>query len=279
MKTGFIGAGKVGFSLGRYLISNGVCVTGYYSKSPKSAKSAADFTNTKTYSSLKNILKDSDTLFITVPDAVIGEVWEHMKNLDIKNKKICHCSGSISSAAFFDAENRGAFAYSIHPLCAVSDKYSSWRNLKAAMFTIEGSQKYLYKMQELFKSFGNEVIIINTVKKPLYHAGAVTASNLIIALLDLSREIFGQCGFDEKNAQKAVLSLFKGNADNIVNFGLVNSLTGPIERNDVKTVEHHLENLNSSQSEIYRLLSQRLIELAQKKHIERNYDKLKEVLK
>ena len=68
MRAGFIGAGKVGFSLGKYLKENGVEITGYFSKSPESAKSAADFTNTKLYKSIENILSDSDTLFITVPE-------------------------------------------------------------------------------------------------------------------------------------------------------------------------------------------------------------------
>ena len=34
MRAGFIGAGKVGFSLGKYLKENGVEITGYFSKSP-----------------------------------------------------------------------------------------------------------------------------------------------------------------------------------------------------------------------------------------------------
>ena len=81
MKAGFIGAGKVGFSLGKYLVSNGVAVTGYYSKSLKSAEEAADFTKTKTYNSIASILKDSDTIFVTVPDGIIKkygiicEIW------------------------------------------------------------------------------------------------------------------------------------------------------------------------------------------------------------
>lgn len=94
-------SGEVGFSLGKYLKENGVEITGYFSKSPESAKSAADFTNTKLYKSIENILSDSDTLFITVPDGQISKVWDYMKNLDIKNKNICHCSGSISSTVFF----------------------------------------------------------------------------------------------------------------------------------------------------------------------------------
>lgn len=281
MKIGFIGAGKVGFSLGKYFISNGISVTGYYSRSPKSAKSAAEFTNSRMYSSLTDILKDSDTLFLTVPDDVIGMVWEHIKNLDVRNKKICHCSGSISSAAFFDAENKGAFAYSIHPLCAVSDKYNSWQDLKNTVFTIEGSEQYLTKMRDLFADFGNETVIINTEDKALYHAGTVMASNLVIALLSMSEDVLKQCGFSAENARKALLPLFKVNAENIVKNGLEKALTGPIERNDVQTVRHHLESLDKdlTKREVYRLLSLELTKIAQEKHWQRNYTQMKEVLK
>lgn len=281
MKIGFIGAGKVGFSLGKYFISNGISVTGYYSRSPKSAKSAAEFTNSRMYSSLTDILKDSDTLFLTVPDDVIGMVWEHIKNLDVRNKKICHCSGSISSAAFFDAENKGAFAYSIHPLCAVSDKYNSWRDLKNTVFTIEGSEQYLTKMRNLFASFGNETVVINTKDKALYHAGAVLASNLVIALLSMSEDVLKQCGFSAESARKALLPLFKVNAENIVQNGPEKALTGPVERNDVQTVRHHLESLGKdlTKREVYRLLSLELTKIAQEKHWQRNYTQMKEVLK
>ena len=281
MKIGFIGAGKVGFSLGKYFISNGISVTGYYSRSPKSAKSAAEFTNSRMYSSLTDILKDSDTLFLTVPDDVIGTVWEHIKNLDVRNKKICHCSGSISSAAFFDAENKGAFAYSIHPLCAVSDKYNSWRDLKNTVFTIEGSEQYLTKMRNLFVGFSNETVVINTKDKALYHAGAVLASNLVIALLSMSEDVLKQCGFSAESARKALLPLFKVNAENIVQNGPEEALTGPVERNDVQTVRHHLESLGKdlTKREVYRLLSLELTKIAQEKHWQRNYTQMKEVLK
>ena len=86
MKAGFIGAGKVGFSLGKYLAENGIQVTGYYSRSSKSARQAAEFTSTKHFTNLTDIVKESDTLFITVPDGAISEVWEHIRKLPIKNK-------------------------------------------------------------------------------------------------------------------------------------------------------------------------------------------------
>ena len=36
MQIGFIGAGKVGFSLGRYFAENGLTVSGYYSRDSQS---------------------------------------------------------------------------------------------------------------------------------------------------------------------------------------------------------------------------------------------------
>ena len=97
IKFGFIGAGKVGFSLGKYLKENNIDISGYYSKNQHSSREAAIFTNTKQYNNLENLIKDSDTIFITTPDSEISVVWSEIKKLSIKDKLICHCSGSISS--------------------------------------------------------------------------------------------------------------------------------------------------------------------------------------
>ena len=215
MRAGFIGAGKVGFSLGKYLKENGVEITGYFSKSPESAKSAADFTNTKLYKSIEDILSDSDTLFITVPDGQISKVWDYMKNLDIKNKNICHCSGSISSTVFFDGENLGANIYSVHPLYAISDKCESWKHLNKAYFTVEGSAENLDEIKSIFERAGNKVIAMGAENKSLYHCGAVVVSNLVNGLFQVGAEMLVKCGFDKKDAKKALVPLFTGNADTL----------------------------------------------------------------
>lgn len=281
--VGFIGAGKVGFSLGKYLQNHGVNVTGYYSKTLSSAQLAADFTKTKTYASIEQIVGDNDTLFVTVPDGAIADVWDYMRNLDIKDKNICHCSGSIASTAFFDAQNKGAFAYSVHPLYAINDKYNSWKDLGKAYFAIEGSSEHLAQIKAIFEHAGNIVITMDTAKKSLYHASAVMASNLVTSLFDLSFQMLVKCGFDKDNAVKALLPLILGNVNNIKNFGVENSLTGPVERNDILTVEKHLQafaqNDELAVQELYKLLSQNLIKLSQAKYPERDYTKLREVVK
>lgn len=285
MKIGFIGAGKVGFSLGKYLQNNcsqnDIEIVGYFSKSLKSAKSAADFTSTKLYINLENILKDSDTLFLTVPDSSISQIWDYMRNLDIRNKNICHCSGSISSTAFFDAQNKGAYAYSIHPLCAINDRYEAYKNLANAVFTIEGNSEHLDSLMQIFQKCGNDIIKIDTQKKALYHASAVMASNLVTALFATSIDLLNRCGVDKKMAKNILLPLLQGNVANLTTFDIKDALTGPVERNDVVTIKKHLnafnqENLNQ-EKEIYKLLSQRLIEIAQSKNSLKDYSEMKEV--
>ena len=66
MRTGIIGAGKVGCSLGKYFRLNDLEVTGYYDVNENLAKEAADFKATAFIKDLDTIVKESDTLFLTV---------------------------------------------------------------------------------------------------------------------------------------------------------------------------------------------------------------------
>ena len=282
MKAGFIGAGKVGFSLGRYFKENGYFVTGYYSRSRKSAEEAADFTGSRYYPGLADLVRDSDTLFLTVPDGAIGKVWDDMLDLPIENKNICHCSGSISSTVFFDAEEKGASAYSIHPIYAINDKKKSYKELEKAYFSMEGSDNHLKQMKKLFQSFGNKVIVISKDKKSLYHCAAVTVSNHIAALADLGISMLIECGFQREEAKEALAPLLEGNARSVAMLGPEKALTGPVERGDTLTVEGHLralKDVGEKQELIYRLLSDRLIEIAHKKHPDRDYEPLEKIIR
>lgn len=278
MRAGFIGAGKVGFSLGRYLAEGGVTVTGYYSRNSRSAREAAEFTGTDHYEDLDAITADSDTLFITVPDGAIAGVWDQLRDLPIKDKNICHCSGSISSTVFFDAEDKGACAYSVHPLYAVSDRYHSYKKLGNAVFSVEGSEKNLDVVRKVFEGMGNDVEVIDGDRKSLYHCAAVMVSNHMAALADIGSRMLEQCGFSHEAAGKALAPLISGNADAIAARGVEDALTGPVERGDCETVKKHLGVLEGDIRELYRILSENLVTIAERKHPDRDYEELKKEL-
>lgn len=278
MKIGFIGAGKLGFSLGKYLVESNINVRGYYSKNLDSSKEAAIFTNSKYYVSLKDIIDDCDTIFITTPDGVIEEVWNSISKLSIENKIICHCSGSLSSDIFSNIEDHKAYGYSIHPMIAFSDKYNSHKHLKYATITIEGVKYHLDIFKDIFESLGNKVKVISKDNKAKYHAASVFVSNNVIALFNTGVELLNDCGFTEEEAKESLYPLIINNIKNIGDKGIVNSLTGPIERGDSGTVEKHLQALNNEERELYILLAKKLIKIAKIKNVDRDYSNLEKMI-
>lgn len=279
MKFGFIGAGKVGFSLGKYLANNNQTVVGYYSEFEKDALEASQFTKTNHYIDLEKLVEDSDVLFLTVTDGQIENVWNQLKTSHIKNKIVCHCSGALSSKVFSGIAETNSFGYSIHPLFAVSNKYESYKELSNSYFTIEGNSEKIEMMRDIFVQMGNEVCIISNEDKVKYHGAATIASNLVAGLIGLSESLLKECGFDEESAHKALAPIIKGNISHIIDDGVVNALTGPIERNDVETVIKHLAVMEDNDKEIYSSVSRQIVEIAEVKNKDRDYSKMKEILK
>lgn len=280
MKIGYIGAGKVGFSLGKYFGLHGAVTGGYYSRNPLSARKAADFTSSRQYNSLDEILSDNDVLFLTVPDGEILPVWNCLKILPcVKNKIICHCSGALSSDIFSDAEELSVFGFSVHPIFAFHSKTESYKKLSDAVFTVEGSPEKTDEIVSLISGMGNTVRVISRQAKTKYHAAAVMASNHMTALVHTAVGLLCECGFSEEEALSALIPLMSGNLSNIAETGTVNALTGPIERNDTQTVQKHLQCLESKQEVLYRELSLVLADMARAKHPDRNYDEIEGLLK
>ncbi|MDY6227153.1 MULTISPECIES: Rossmann-like and DUF2520 domain-containing protein [unclassified Clostridium] len=278
MKIGFIGAGKVGFSMGKYLKDKGINVTGYYSRNENSSLEASLFTNTNQYKELKNLVEESDTIVISTPDDKILEVWNKIKNLSIKNKFICHLSGSLSSNIFSNISHYGAYGYSIHPIFPISDKYNSYKSLKNAFITIEGDRKYINEVKLFIESLGNKTKVLEKSDKTLYHLASVISSNLIIGLINISLNYLKEYGFTEKEAINALYPLIKENIEGINNKGVINSLTGPVERGDFNTINRHLLNIKEEDKDIYISLSNKILSLALEKNKDRDYGKIREIL-
>ncbi len=274
MVIGFIGSGKVGFSLGKYFSVKGISLSGYYSKLYKDAIEASKFTNSKAYETINDLVKDSSMIFITTPDDSIHEVWQKLSNYDLTNKIICHTSGSLTSSIFLNINNSNAFAYSIHPIFAFSDKYKSYKNLQESYFSIEGPEKYIHELRDFIESLGNPTLVINKDNKALYHLASVTVSNLVLSLINTGCSYLSLCGVSENHALKALLPLIQNNIDNIKNNGILNALTGPIERNDLGTVKHHIDAIPKDDSQLYKNLSLKLLALSENKHKVIDYKKL-----
>ncbi|MEG1837309.1 MAG: Rossmann-like and DUF2520 domain-containing protein [Synergistaceae bacterium] len=279
LKFGFIGAGKVGCTIGQLLNENSFHISGYYSKSPSSSLFASKITNSNQFLSLQELTNNSDVIFITVPDENILPVWNSLKNYDISKKTICHCSGSLSSEIFLEYNDFDVNVCSLHPLYPINDKINSYKNITNAFFTLEGTDFSCKFFSEILNKLNIKYKVINEKQKVLYHASAVMSSNLLTALYDSAFNLLSQCDFSEKESNSILTSLMNQNIENISSYGIRHSLTGPIERNDSSIVKKHLEILTNNDFDIYKVLSRRLLTLVKEEHRDRNHSEIEELLK
>jgi predicted short-subunit dehydrogenase-like oxidoreductase (DUF2520 family) len=279
MRIGFIGAGRVGYTMGKYLKEHGVSISGYYSRHAEHAKDAASFTDTSYYLDAFKLIDSSDAIILTVSDSAIREVFSEINSYaGLAGKIVCHTSGSISSSVFADTEYQ-VYGYSIHPIYAISDRYTSYKDFSNAFITIEGHKKHLDKLESIFKSAGNKTGRLNTEDKSKYHASCVMASNLVCGIYGAAINLLAECSFDKETANEMLISLFRDNALGIAEKGLVKQLTGPVDRNDITTVKKHLEVMNEETKRLYIEASKHALNIAKEKNPDVDYTELTNLLK
>ena len=282
MKTGIIGAGRVGCSLGKYFRSKNADLVGYYDTNAAAAKEAAAFTQTAGFNQVQQLVRESDILFITTPDSLLVPVWEEIKGMSHRNQIICHCSGALSSDSFSGAKEAGVSCCSVHPMLPFSNKFSSYEQLNKAFFTVEGQDAAVEAISGLFSSIGNEVCRIDGAKKAKYHAAASILSNQVIAVLDMGYTLLEDCGFTRDEAVRATGQLVMRNIENVLEAGCDGALTGPIERNDIETVKKHIacmQNDDSDDVSLYKMLGTKLAKIAEKKNPDKDYTQMMELLR
>ncbi|MBM9519384.1 DUF2520 domain-containing protein [Desulforhopalus vacuolatus] len=284
VKIAFIGAGKVGCSLGKHLSLHGLNVIGYQSRSLLSAREAAAFTSTRVLS-LSRLLTDAELIFITVPDDQITVAAEEIarqarhESIDLNNKIFCHCSGSLTAEALTVLSEMGAYTCSLHPMLAFADTFTSYEKLQEAFFSLEGDPETRNIVQGVISACGNSTTIIDGAKKAEYHLAAVISSNFVLALINQSMELLADCGFSPEDSGKALAPLIQNNINTILSRGPRESLTGPVERADIKTVEKHLAVLKGNRRKVYALLSRELVTLAEsRKGNDKDYSPLLSLL-
>ena len=267
IKIGFIGPGKVGVSLGRYFTHKGLILSGFYGTNTETTTDAAEITKSKFYDNIQDIIKDSDILFITTPDDIISIIDKELSKFDLKNKSICHASGSLKSNVLCNAKQSGALVYSIHPIYAFSNKNTNLHDMETIYFSIEGDyfDEENSLLGKVIKTLGNKYFVRDEESSSMYHLANVFVSNLTLSLLDIGTSYLKKLGLNENEALQAVKPLINGNIESIVKKGFVNSLTGPVLRGDISTIEKHLSVLEKKDEDLYKSLSLNLLSLVAKR--------------
>ncbi|MEO8209505.1 MAG: DUF2520 domain-containing protein [bacterium] len=272
-KIYLIGIGKVGSALCFELKDAGYYIDFLTDKNADRLKTISESIGAVSYSEKieKEFIESSDVIFICVQDRYIGEAIKQIENFDIdlSGKYFIHTSGSESTDVFLLEKFTKRNVASMHPI-QTFDKVSFENNrlLKHIYFGIEGGEDAKKIIMEIIKRLDSNYIEIPKGKKHLYHSACVITSNFLVTLLSISSEIIGSIGIDKEKMFEIFEPIINKTLSNISEHGLVESLTGPFERNDVETISKHLSSISKeipSLIPFYTLLGMETVKVAFKK--------------
>jgi len=261
---GFIGAGTTGTALAARLDQQGFMIRAVASRSLTSAQRLSDrVENCRVYGTPQEVSDNSQIVFITTPDDVIGSIADSVKWHE--RQYIVHCSGAHTVDILAKAKSDGAVTGAFHPLQTFADMEQAFNNLPGSTFAIEAEEPLLTILKEMAISLKGDFVLLKAEDKALYHTAAVFACNYLVTLVKLATDLWSDFGVSQDQAIRALLPLLRGTLQNIQNIGLPNCLTGPIARGDLGTVEKHLktlEKINPAVLDCYRMLGSQTIPIS-----------------
>ena len=256
-----LGGGAVGVGFARAMNSHGVNVIGLWNRGQARVEELGDdFGCPVVTGELPRQIERADLVLLCVSDSGLSEVGALLaaSGWVRPGTVVAHTSGCLPSTDLGKIE--GAHLGSIHPLVTMPDAVAAAARLPGATLAIEGDAVAMGVLKGVVELLEGRAIEVSSVGKPRYHAAAVLASNLVVALLaDAVREAEA-AGVHDANRLLTGLAIVA--AENVAERGALAALTGPIARGDVATVKRHLEALSEETQEVYRVMSGRALGLA-----------------
>lgn len=261
-----IGAGNLGKTIG-FLLHNSALVEigSICNTSKESALSAIGFIGAGKYCAKITELPPADLTLISTPDRLISEVCQTFsKNKQMKKGSlVVHCSGVMTTEALISAKKVGCYVASIHPMRSFAIPASSIEQYKGTYCAMEGDKAAIDIIEPLFKAIGSIPYVIDQQKKSLYHAAGVFSSNYLVTLSKQALICLEDAGVEHPIAMGIITNIMQGTVSNLAHtLSPEKSLTGPIERGDVLTIQEHLNSLHDEeQKHLYATLGKATIPL------------------
>jgi predicted short-subunit dehydrogenase-like oxidoreductase (DUF2520 family) len=267
-----MGAGVVGTALAARLVRAAIPVIGLHGRRVELTDAARALAGVVgSTGEIPDIISEADIIIISVRDERIREVAGRLASEKRLRPKqvLLHTSGANAAEAILAAARPHVRAVgTLHPLVSFADPRIAIEQMKEVAFGIEGDEPAKAHARRLVRAMGARAVFLEAQNLPLYHAGAVLASNYVVALADMAQRLLVTAGVPQEQALPALVPLLMSVVQNLAQVGLPGALTGPVERGDVSSVEQHLRALEQRAPdllELYRLLGRDVLRLAREK--------------
>ena len=244
---GIAGTGRVAQALGRLLHSSGEPVGVVISRNAARAHAAAAFIGPGVEAvRYGEVPLEVTRLLIAVPDDAIAAVALALAQNGMKEGAAVHTCGAYGTEVLAPLAVRGVACATLHPLQTVSSPEHGVAALRGCAFAISGTGRGAVWAGQIVELLGGRSLAVRPDGKAAYHAGAVMASNYVIALIEAALGLMETAGVSPEDALPALGPLIRNSVENALREGPVGALTGPIERGDVRTVAAHMNALHAA---------------------------------
>ncbi len=237
---GIIGAGNVGLHLAKTFSFTGKFSIELFTRNPDSINGIEDLTTVELCQEIGAF--KSDIIFVCVPDHAVLNVINEIPS----SKTIIVTGGSLDLKKL----NR-SLAGVFYPMQTFSARVElTFTNYPVF---IEGTTPEITSLlEELANAIGKTSQRSTYADRVHYHLSAVWVNNFTNHLLYQSKQLA-----EANNLNwNLFYPLLEETIAKMKSLGPYASQTGPAKRNDEETIDRHLDMLNGTQQEIYKLLTQ-----------------------
>jgi predicted short-subunit dehydrogenase-like oxidoreductase (DUF2520 family) len=246
MKVVIIGSGNVATVLGKLMREKGHTILQVIGRNHESAHSLAAELGASFTTDFRSIDPEADICLVAVSDDALYNIHDW---LQAKEQLVLHTAGSVSREVLQKTSTRYGVLYPLQSMRAET-AYTP-----EIPFLVDGnSNETIREVYSFASSLSDKVSKATDAQRFKLHLAAVVSSNFINHLLTLTEAYCKEEGVDFK----LLLPLLSETVNRIKDFSPAEVQTGPAIRNDLETINKHLEMLaeNPDLQKIYRLFSQ-----------------------
>ncbi|MDE5643326.1 MAG: DUF2520 domain-containing protein [Muribaculaceae bacterium] len=245
-----LGSGNVATHIAGGLQAAGCHITEVCSRSLTNASRLAEsLHDCRPLDNPSDLATDSDLYIIACSDSAIADIAARMPRVD---GIVVHTSGSVPLTALAPASSRYGVLY---PLQTFSRE--SHVDLRKVPFFTEASDQATLQETDSYASMLSDLVYhADSRQRTILHIAGVLSCNFVNYLWQLTEETLAPEGY----SLDVVRPLIEATLQKAMDIGPYKAQTGPAVRGDLATIQRHTDILPQDTAEIYRILSESIIQ-------------------
>lgn len=270
-RLNIIGCGRAAGSLARlWLQAEAVAIAGILNRSRPSSDRAIRALGAGVAADGIADMPTADCWLIGTGDDQIAGVAAAIGRTrsDLEGALVFHLAGRFGLGVLDAVAGAGALTAALHPVRSLTHDHLSLDGFAGTACIVEGGEAALGRLEPLVRSIGGLWLPVGDIDRGLYHAAVAIVSNVTKGVAWKAQKWLQHAGLPESTAAAVTHQLLASTVDDLARTGARHSITGPVVRGDTRTIEAHLQALQSSYPsdiEVYRVLARTVFELARER--------------